>query len=151
MLCVGYMLPSWLTLPPYNLKQNNGSYQGSVRRGSLSCFAFFPVFWMRWPPTLTSVPCKAGNEVSSTTTGQPATLCICCVWPVVGVGFPPRQHAAHTSGCWEIRPLTQASVPCQCPWWRLNPPSWLQPYGRYPANLAGVGPVIMSHFAAPKI
>lgn len=99
---------------------------------------------MRWPPTLTSVPCEAGNGVSSTTTGQPATLCICCVWPAVGVGFPPRRHASHTSARWKRRPLTQASVLCQCRWWRLDPPSSMWPCSSYLADLAGVILVIIS-------
>lgn len=102
---------------------------------------------MRWPPTLTSVPCEAGNKVSSTTTGQPATLCICCVWPAVGVGFPPWRHASHTSARWKRRPLTQASVSCRCWWWRLDPPSSLRPCSSYPADLAGVILVITSHVA----
>lgn len=107
---------------------------------------------MRWPPTLTSVPCEAGNKVSSTTTGQPAPLCICCVWPAVGVGLPPQRHASHTSARWKRRPLTQASVPYQCQWWRLDPPSSLRPCSSYPADLTGIILVIISLVAtsAPK-
>lgn len=111
---------------------HHGSYCGSVCR--IWCLwraSHSLVLWMRWPPTLTSVPCKAGNEVSSTTTGQadlPGRTYICCVCPAVGVDFPPQWHAMHTSALWKRRPLTQASVPCQWRWWRLDPPSSLRPH-----------------------
>lgn len=117
-------LHGWITaviVLPFN---QNGSPLFSVHRGTycgavcgiwcLCRASHSSVLWMRWPPTLTSVPCKAGNEVSSTTTEWaelPGTTNFCCVLLAVWCWFPnPQWHATHTSVLWKNRPLTQASV-----------------------------------------